>query len=419
MSTSRWTYLSVTILFVQLLSGANAQRAIQKPGDQPYTNGLPGTVNLTYAISGADDKSPMSVAVDSSKAVRDLVNPKKGSKDILLNLDAYREALKQLPTGVFYFGSQARAGSHNTLFTQDFLYSDGPSGVDISEQAIVAHETGVAFGVKRELTGDRQKYAVAAFKARESLPSTSMRVVPSPRSVPNLRKPLNFYVMQASVSVLEKIRKFPVPPGLPDDEHIKSFDKLRKQFRDALGLSEPDAIKLAMRIDTAIEYFNKMQYDARISSFLGYRAFPSADLWTVGLSLSQLLTEHNVCSNPQREVSGVFGIVNMQGAFGHFEDRNVSHRLSALRTGFAVYWQDKIPYINPELVTKDAFVSRWRVQAGLEFRLASGVDREVSYSGFFRYRELKSDYETTISAGKDASNQAYVNLSVGRSFRIF
>ena len=107
-------------------------------------------------------------------------------------------------------------------------------------------------------------------------------------------------------------------------------------------------------------------------------------------------------------------------------------RRSAVRSGAALIYQDHAPYIDKNNVDNDSslrgqdnapgystddkpFGPTWNYKLGLEYT-APMLGLKETYAEFVRYRNPRSYFEITLTAGKDGLRHDYVDVSLGQSF---
>ncbi len=122
-----------------------------------------------------------------------------------------------------------------------------------------------------------------------------------------------------------------------------------------------------------------------------------------GISISKVLCHHEGWS--------AFSVLlSAQGV--QFSPEGLSSR-SAVRTGAALIWQDRISYFE---APGEAEIQRWQWQLGFENDFQNIVDGGNSWNVFVRYRRKKTNYDVSLIYGKQPDHSDYVGLQTSWNF---
>ena len=355
----------------------------------------------------------------------------------------------------FYYGSGVRAGREKPIYVlPELTYGYNPYGMEVGAAEFLESgdngqtQTSLGLSAKAEVTGRTAKLVrildrISDDLIKEDNVNTSQVLNEDdvdllygllffPHGIPKKIKDLTPADMTTLMTALSNIQAAYTPFDPYTTIESLSTALLEKRVQETKSdkplldpLTAVAKDRKEIRSKLLNDYVEEVQRPA-VSLLLGdHLDNGDGSLLDYGASASTLLV--------YRQGEDHAGVTAL-GVVQRFEDHlNGDPRRSAVRTGAALIYQDHAPYVEKDAAADDSstlgpdhassygtdgnklFGPTWNYKLGLEYT-APMLGLKETYAEFVRYRNPRSYFEITLTAGKDGLRQDYVNVSLGQSF---
>jgi hypothetical protein len=271
-----------------------------------------------------------------------------------------QELARELPLDViataYHIDIQMRAGGGATVYAPQAIYSNGLGGFDVGVQAYLSELNGYA----------------AAFRLDLSPGRTAM--------------------VHAVSSLKSELSRGKQMPAL-------LLTAILENRSEVLVGDEAEAKRLVAQMQLALR--SSVQFSYRHIDSVG--SFASA-----GVSVSKLF--------PITPGSRFNGITFLFGAQALQYAPISGSSSSTIRSGVAVYWQNRVSRLLPGGSGKPVGdIRRWTTQSGVEYNFRNSLQLNDTYGVFLRQR-IGNFTEFIVSVGRAANKQGFLGLSFGKTF---
>lgn len=308
---------------------------------------------------------------------------------------------------LLYIGSQMVTGPNLPIFASpEIVYSNGYTGIDIGYQSLHgATNFGNTLG-HQSIDGDVISLAVSL------LPHEGTKFIKDDMAA-NTK-------LRASLCSEEKPLFQPMFTGDPEIDEL-----LNSTSSEINSLNSLKPYRQSGQLVTFVEekrksglLFNKFINAYHLLTFANYHYLrPIGGYWEAGLSLSKFIPYKQA-----RFHKGVTALVNIRGIWtAPSEAISKAYMLgqqSDIRLNFAVYWQDRAPYLDKTKPDKPLLIAnRWSTQVGFEYKPTNILDDGDSYDAFLRTRSLEGvEPQLGVSIGRGTDKRLFVGVNVGLTF---
>lgn len=183
--------------------------------------------------------------------------------------------------------------------------------------------------------------------------------------------------------------------------------------------------RVAHPYDIFLDDFVASARALRVSAFLTHQWLDGNRYASAGFTASQVILTRRYSHAEETKVQQIWGIMPRIALQGIGQDLTPSQSIAfmrprysrSVRTSLGLALQDNVPHFfqtgkNPD----DKTITRWRLQAGVEYLFKNSTDGAESYGAYVRLRSLVAHNEVSMSVSKLPSKNIQVGIGYSATF---